>query len=86
MPHKVSPSLRVGESFRSLAAGTHNLVALSGGLNCCARRVHCLSATTISLLRDPEGVDSPPGAVPAGTVIDADVSEITVNATVMVFW
>ena len=86
-PYKISKSFRVGEDFAVLTSGgPYDLTAQSGKPDRCIRRLLCPSATTISLMKNASGVDAPPGAVPAGTVIDADISAITVNATVLVFW
>jgi hypothetical protein len=87
MPPAISRSRRIGEDFEVLAAGgPYDLTSRSGKPQRCIRRLMCPNATTISLMKNTAGVDSPIGAVPAGTTIDADVSALTVDATVMVVW
>jgi hypothetical protein len=77
----------VGEDFEVLAAGTYTLYNRSGKPPVCVRRVQALVAATITSLKNSGEVDAAPGAVDAGTVIDADVSAITfTGGPVMVFW
>ncbi len=73
----ISRSIRVGEKFAVLTAGTYDLTAVSGKPATCARRIHCYNAAAITMLKDPGGTDSPPGSVTAGTVFDADFGDIT---------
>lgn len=84
----ISRSLRVGEKFETLAAGgPYLLYARTDKQPTCARRIQCLAATTITLMKDSGEVDSPPGAVAAGTVIDADISAITfTGGPILVLW
>jgi hypothetical protein len=83
----ISRSTRVGEKFETLTAGAYTLYDRSGKPATCARRIQCLAATTITVLKDPGEIDSPPGAVAAGTVIDADVSAITfTGGPVLALW
>lgn len=82
----ISRSQRVGEDFEVLAAGTYTLYNRSGKPQTCVRRVQALADGTISMLKNSGEVDSPPGAVTAGTQIDADISALTCSAAVMVFW
>ncbi len=85
--HEISRSLRVGEKFAVLAAGTHALDALSGKPLTCIRRLQVLVDCNVSALADPGETASAPGALTAGTVIDADASSITfTGGPVMVFW
>jgi hypothetical protein len=87
-PFPISKSLRVGEAFETLTAGAYDLTARPNKPRRCARRVTVLVAGNITLLKDAGGVDSPPGAVYQGLVIDADVSSITTTggAVVLVAW
>lgn|GEM_PF-6168219 len=86
-PYSISRSIRVGEDFETLTSGgPYDLTARAGKPQRCIRRLWCPSETTISLMKNSSGVDSPPGAVPSGSTIDADISSITVDATVVVFW
>lgn len=87
-PFSISKSLRVGEDFAVLAAGTHDLTAQSGKpQGRCVRRVHCYNAATITSLKNASGVDTAPGAVPAGTVFDLDASSIVfTGGPIMVLW
>ncbi len=75
--HRINRSTRVGEAFKTLAAGTYALDAVSGRPAACVRRVQCYNAATITSMKDPSENDDAPGAVPAGTIFDADVSAIT---------
>lgn len=86
-PFPISKSLRVGEDFAILAAGTFDLTAQSGKPARCVRRVHCYNAATITSLKNAGGVDTAPGAVPAGTVFDVDASSIVfTGGPIMVCW
>lgn len=84
----ISKSERVGEEFDTLTAGAHNLAALSGKPALCVRRVWCIAETTFTVLADHAGTNEAPAvAIPAGTMIDADISAITfTGGPVMVFW
>jgi len=85
--HRINRSKRVGEAFKTLVAGTYALDAIAGRPTACVRRVHCYSAATITSLKDPGENDDAPGAVPAGTVFDLDVSAITfTGGPIMVAW
>ncbi len=84
---RINHSRRVGEAFETLAAGTYaDLTARANRPQTCIRRLQCLTATNISVMADAQGRNSAPGSVPAGTTIDADISAITVDQTVLVFW
>ena len=87
-PYQINRSERVGEDFAALTAGAHNLTEQSGKPATCVRRILCIAATTFSVLQNHAGVSGHSAAeLPAGTVIDADVRNITfTGGPVMVFW
>jgi hypothetical protein len=87
-PFQISRSIRVGEDFETLAAGTYDLTTRTGKPQRCIRRIQVLVAGTITMMKNSGGVDSPPGAVYQGLTIDADVSSITTagGAVVLVSW
>jgi len=85
--HRINRSLRVGEAFETLVAGTYQLDARPNKPTACVRRVHCYNAATITSMKDPGENDDAPGAVPAGTVFDLDVSAITFSGgPIQVAW
>jgi len=87
MATPVNDSVNVGSSFETLPAAAYpDLAARTGRPATCIRRVQCFGATTISVMKGPTGLDSPPGLVPAGTVIDANISAITADVAILVFW
>lgn len=68
-------------------AGAYTLYNRSGKPDRCVRRVYCYNAATITVMKNSGDVDSPPGAVPAGTIFDADVSAITfIGGPIFVEW
>lgn len=83
---QINKSERTGEAFEFLAAGAYTLYNRTGKPACCARRVIAMAAGNWTVLKDSGENDSPPGAVLAGFVFDADVSAITCSAAIMVVW
>jgi hypothetical protein len=63
-----------------------DLTTISGKPARCARRIVALAAGNWTLLKNAQGVDAPPGAVPQNFVHDADTSVITSSAAIMVYW
>jgi len=83
----ISRSERVGEDFHYAATATAlDLTAISGKPARYPRRIVAMAAGNWTLLKNAQGVDSPPGAVFAGFVHDADTSVITSSAAIMVYW
>jgi hypothetical protein len=82
----INRSLRVGEDFETLAAGTYTLYNRSGKPQTCARRIMVLADGSLTMLKNSGEVDSPPGAVTAGMVFDADFSAVTCTAAIWVAW
>ena len=77
---------RTYQAFAFLGAGSHDLTAITGKPQRCARRVVALVAGNWTALVDSSGVDSPAGAVPEGYVHDAHTSAITCSAAVAIYW
>lgn len=84
--HAINPSLRVGEAFEFLAAGTYILDARPGKPARCARRIVAMAAGAWTELLDSGENDSPPGAVIAGFIHDGDTYKITCNSAIAVYW
>ncbi len=88
-PFSISKSIRVGEDFTALAAGDYDLTAQAGRPERCVRRILVLVAATFSVMSNSAGVNGAAvgTAVPAGTMIDADISAISfTGGPVQVFW
>jgi hypothetical protein len=84
--HAISTSVRVGEAFEFLAAGTYILDARPGKPARCARRIVAVVAGNWTELRDSGENDSAPGAVPVNFTHDADTYKITCSAAILVYW
>jgi hypothetical protein len=84
----ISWSQRVGEAMAALTSGAHDLTAISGKPARAARRVICLTEVTFTTFADASGTNCAPStALPAGTVIDSDVSAIEfASGECWIFW
>lgn len=85
-PFPANPSVRVSEAMKYCVAGTYALCTQSGKPPYCARRIMALEDQNITSLKGTDGVEEAPGAVTAGTCIDADISSFTCSGRCLVFW
>lgn len=81
-----SPSLRVGEDFEYLPAGTYTLYNRPNKPARCPRLITAMAVGSWTMLKNSGEADSPPGAVYQGYRHEADVSAITCTAGIMVVW
>ena len=92
MPMPVKQGLRskstfVAEDFIPLAAGSHDLVALSPSGQHCARRIVLVAAGDLLQLWNAHGVNRGPVAgLAANFTHDGDTSYVQCTAAIMVYY
>ena len=87
MPAEKSYAESVGDAFEFFASAADvNLTTRPNKPQRAARRIVAMAAGNWTLLKDAEGVDSPPGAVFQGYMHDAHTTAITSTGAIMVVW